>query len=429
MTAEICVMNRLAAVLAADSATTVTSWTDSGRETRYFKGANKIFQLSDYEPVGVMIFASADLMSVPWEVIIKTFREQLGTKKYNHVSEYADDFFSFISGDQSLFPAEVRKSKFLSTARGAIIRLLLEIIADPEYDRTDQADAANNEVVTRRRFELWKTEITALPIGKCFDAADIADAKKRWKDDFLESLQLLPHFGDTAKIIDENEIAELAIEAVLKDPSSYFDETGLVFCGFGDKEIFPCALEYQLCGVIDGKCVSTEISQDRVDHETPASIKAYAQKSMAETFMLGVSRDIYLILSSKVDDGLREFGAKVLAEHGIDETQAKDIEPLINTTRSNIGQSVLSSATQQHTVPLRKVVASLPLDEMAELAETLINLQSLKEKVTKPTETVGGPVDVAIITKFEGLVWIKRKHYFPAELNSRYTQRTNLLYK
>ena len=55
MTSEVCLMNRLAVVLAADSATTVTQWTERGPEERYFKGANKIFQLSDHHPVGLMI--------------------------------------------------------------------------------------------------------------------------------------------------------------------------------------------------------------------------------------------------------------------------------------------------------------------------------------------------------------------------------------
>ena len=32
-------------------------------------------------------------------------------------------------------------------------------------------------------------------------------------------------------------------------------------------------------------------------------------------------------------------------------------------------------------------------------------------------ETVGGPVDVAIISKADGFVWIKRKLYFRPELN------------
>jgi hypothetical protein len=69
------------------------------------------------------------------------------------------------------------------------------------------------------------------------------------------------------------------------------------------------------------------------------------------------------------------------------------------------------------------VLGDLPVEEMAELAETLVNLQSLKEKVTKPSASVGGPVDVAIITKSEGLVWTKRKLFFDPELNPRYHLR------
>jgi hypothetical protein len=65
----------------------------------------------------------------------------------------------------------------------------------------------------------------------------------------------------------------------------------------------------------------------------------------------------------------------------------------------------------------------LAVDEMANLAETLVTLESLKEKVTRPTESIGGPVDVAAITKAEGLVWIKRKHYFDLSLNARYQAR------
>ena len=63
MTAEVCLMNRLAVVLAADSATTVTRWSEAGREERYFKGANKIFQLSDHRPIGLMIYDAADILS------------------------------------------------------------------------------------------------------------------------------------------------------------------------------------------------------------------------------------------------------------------------------------------------------------------------------------------------------------------------------
>ena len=35
-------------------------------------------------------------------------------------------------------------------------------------------------------------------------------------------------------------------------------------------------------------------------------------------------------------------------------------------------------------------------------------------------ETVGGPIDVAVISKGDGFVWVKRKHYFPADLNNHF---------
>ena len=69
------------------------------------------------------------------------------------------------------------------------------------------------------------------------------------------------------------------------------------------------------------------------------------------------------------------------------------------------------------------VVELLPKEELAEMAETLVNLTSFKRRVTPEAETVGGPVDVAVISKGDGLIWIKRKHYFSQDLNFRYFDR------
>jgi hypothetical protein len=62
----------------------------------------------------------------------------------------------------------------------------------------------------------------------------------------------------------------------------------------------------------------------------------------------------------------------------------------------------------------------LPKDELAAMAESLVNLTSFKRKVTMESETVGGPIDVAVISKGDGFIWIKRKHYFKAELNPQF---------
>ena len=71
----------------------------------------------------------------------------------------------------------------------------------------------------------------------------------------------------------------------------------------------------------------------------------------------------------------------------------------------------------------------LPKEELAEMAETLVNLTSFKRRVTPSAETVGGPTDVAVISKGDGLVWIKRKHYFDPALNHRYFDRDRLAHE
>jgi hypothetical protein len=78
--------------------------------------------------------------------------------------------------------------------------------------------------------------------------------------------------------------------------------------------------------------------------------------------------------------------------------------------------------------PLRRVLNSLSVPEMGHLAGSLLVLEELRERVTSPSESIGGPIDIAAITKSEGLVWLKRKHFFQPELNQRYAGRINSEY-
>ena len=71
-----------------------------------------------------------------------------------------------------------------------------------------------------------------------------------------------------------------------------------------------------------------------------------------------------------------------------------------------------------YTEPLLNTVVSLDKEDMANMAESFISLTSLVRRMQPGEETVGGPVDVAVISKGDGFVWINRKHYFRPELNA-----------
>ena len=76
--------------------------------------------------------------------------------------------------------------------------------------------------------------------------------------------------------------------------------------------------------------------------------------------------------------------------------------------------------------PFMQVVGSLPKEEMAVLAEALVELTSLRRKMDSNLESVGGPTDVAIISKGDGFIWVKRKHYFDPRLNLDFVKRKEL---
>ncbi len=76
MTAEIAVMNRFAVALAADSAVTV----GQGDSQKVFQTENKLFEVSEHKPVGLMIYSDTEFFDVPWETIIKDFRAKHGSE-------------------------------------------------------------------------------------------------------------------------------------------------------------------------------------------------------------------------------------------------------------------------------------------------------------------------------------------------------------
>jgi hypothetical protein len=93
MTAEIAVMNRHGVALAADSAVTI-NYPDG---QKIYNSVNKLFMLSKYEPVGIMVYGVADLTGMPWENLIKVFRRELGDTKLSHLNDYADGLIKYIN--------------------------------------------------------------------------------------------------------------------------------------------------------------------------------------------------------------------------------------------------------------------------------------------------------------------------------------------
>lgn len=56
-------------------------------------------------------------------------------------------------------------------------------------------------------------------------------------------------------------------------------------------------------------------------------------------------------------------------------------------------------------------VESFNVEDMANIAENLVSITSLQRHFSSSDKTVGGPIDVAVITRAEGFVWVRHKDF------------------
>lgn len=77
-------------------------------------------------------------------------------------------------------------------------------------------------------------------------------------------------------------------------------------------------------------------------------------------------------------------------------------------------QTVLNNA---NSLAAPFIIPSMPIADAIELSEYFLDLTIKYIKYSPGFQTVGGPIEIASITKYEGFKWIKRKLYFKRGLN------------
>lgn len=60
---------------------------------------------------------------------------------------------------------------------------------------------------------------------------------------------------------------------------------------------------------------------------------------------------------------------------------------------------------------------AMPIQDAIDVARFAVETAAKYAKYGMRAETIGGPIELAAITKHEGFKWVARKHYYTAELN------------
>ena len=400
--------------MAADSAVTV------GKQ-KVFNTANKLFTLSKYRPVGIMVYGSAEFMGVPFETVIKTFRQQLGKKDYATVGGYANAFTRYLRSPQ--FRGSNIESTNAARVIYAVYARLTQLISSEAKQRdtsTDKLTPAQCKEVT----DAFQTRIQRFGVLEQFKGVSASALQRRYRTEIGEIRKRFctwPLWRTAAADLDR--LCAIAIRA------QYFSifRSGIVVAGFGEDQIFPEFLDLNTDGFIAGRLKIGVQQAQKITRDTSAIVVPFAQTDMVQLFMEGVDRDYQQFLLRSVRELLLRVGGTIIDTYVGGSAASKD--KLKNGFAASKAMEKILAAfweqakryrNQNITQDIVTIVQSLQKSDLAELAEALVNLTSTKRQVTPQQETVGGAVDVAVISKGDGFIWMKRKHYFESQMNQHF---------
>lgn len=417
MTSEILMMNETCVVLAADSAATV----ESERSTKVFS-TDKVFRLSDRQPIGVMTYGNAAISNVPVSLLVESYRDGLEDRVFDSVPECAEDFRAFLSRggrhEGSRTPL-ITEAHMDVQARHMVLRTWNALL-DRVRERMDEGYTPSRggrsfDKVLRRCMEESISEMRA-SIPDAPDGTSAEENRVRLRrvvsswDEKPDSRDIPLAFGDFAE--DAIDITAARMSAM----ECAGDFTGLVFAGYGTDENYPSFREFRIGGLFDSGLQAEDMGGVAIDAGNTSWIEAFAQKDVVDSYLTGMDKQLRIEIANSMEHILN-VATQAMAEASGAEKQMEMFKENNSNLLKSFNESLWDYSFSNYMWPVKSVLRFLSKDEMVNFAESLIKFTSLRRRISDDYETVKEPVDVAIISKHDGFVWVKRKLYFKRASN------------
>jgi hypothetical protein len=224
-------------------------------------------------------------------------------------------------------------------------------------------------------------------------------------------------------------LVDLAIESLIRAfPSDL--AAGVVVAGYGEDETFPSLYSTEVDGRVAGKLKILERKSSKITSAADGQVTHFAQTDVIERLLNGVDDRFASNTAEFIDKAVTQVAETIekatrrkrISKKKIEERMSL-IREVVDTVVEEYQTKTVKTLKSGFSREFDRMIAMMPKQEIIELAEALVSITAVERKATSDEGTVGGPIDVAFLTKHEGFVWIKRKHYFNRDLNPRYFWR------
>ncbi|MBP3254531.1 MAG: hypothetical protein J6M30_08500 [Bacteroidales bacterium] len=418
MTAIVGTINRRGVAFAADSAATHTI----SSKHKITNHANKIFELSKYHPVGVALCGNLDFLGLPWEDIIKLFRSKMKRKGYKTLKEYSDAFFIFVRTNIMSGLKNDQKRNLEVIVNGFLNEIVNLSRNDLEEKKLEVKDETMFPMFIER-LDYFEDMYKGKETNRDFSSYTL-DKFKVYSDEIVSRLLSPLTTNPLCPIEFKEKFVQSLYYIIISQIHVYLVNTELIFWGYGDDEIFPSYYSYVISSAFDDRIKITLKSQYAVSNDRIACVEPFAQTDVANTVVRGIDADLRMKFYESYNASITMFRDEIVSKLELAGAPMKLKEVLtsldMNLYTNTFVDGMEAYIQDNYIQKLVDTVAYLSKEDLADMAESLVRMTYLKRRITSEEESVGGPVDVAVITKGDGFIWLKCKHYFEAELNPHF---------
>lgn len=419
MTAEVAIMNARGVAIAGESAT------KSGKTGKCYYSNEKVFQLSENHAIGLLLCGTPAYLDMRIDYLIHLFGKKVKDTAFETVMQCGEEFISFLSEtkfidvDPEYFEAKVI-SRNIQKEISDLYNVLREMKDDIFYELKEKnlLDDLEAKYIEKGKAHLSYV-LDDIKKRKYIDGFNDKDFKilVEKKGSYIEGL-IKEEYGH---YIFNEEFLEYLIQIPCLILLKHFcvNRCNVVFAGYGEKEIYPSIVTYTIESTINGK-IKYELTENKTkkySDSNGAQIIPFAMERVVNTFVSGIDNKFENHLKTHLKFMTDAFIHNVeerLEEEKIDAPNWESIKEIMQKEfkdfRKGFHSVVNEYKENNHIIPTKDIIISLPPKELGEMAERLIQLSAFS-KLQRMDVEVGGPVDVAVITK-EGFHWVKKKNLY-----------------
>lgn len=361
MTAQFSIINSRRHIFASDNGITTP-------EGKKYEGMQKIFKLSDVHPAQIMINGCMEFEGIPMETIINEFVKKTKLKELKNIEDIKNEFLNFLAK----YTPKSSGDEYIHYAVENFKENIIQEINEKGFYKAIETKKKKKIYPFIRKYSRFKNEFEKI----------IPKDKNREK---------------YSKILWEIFSYELRYEG-----------TGVIISGHNIGSPYPSFFEINIHCNSGGKIIYEEL-ESKIDFEETI-IRVHAINEEGYTFFTGVNENFVQFIDNYINETneiiLLKLKSKLKKENITDDKLIKIVEKILFEEYSDVNHEI-NNFRLIGINDTSKSIEFIPNILLCILADEIIRLTALKQKISSEDEYVSMSSHISLMTKSQGFKWVK----------------------